>query len=164
MNAEPARARQSVTGAIVGEGGREEGGAPLSAPKHETATMRAKAAPPTGPKSARPKSSATVLLRASVSCPKCAASAHRWAASLRTTARTFSSTTKYDRFARKNRIYAAPQLSRTRVHRERGGKETYDDDAHTAMNSPWNIPSRIAHLPTNVIRLVPPIKRPQARV
>jgi len=37
------------------------------APKHEMATMIAKRTPPKGPKRARPKSKATVLLRATVS-------------------------------------------------------------------------------------------------
>lgn len=40
----------------------------LSAPKQENATMSAKTTPPIGPKSARPKSRATVLLAATVFC------------------------------------------------------------------------------------------------
>lgn len=40
---------------------------PFIAPKHEIATMTAKKTPPKGPKRARPKSKATVLLRATVS-------------------------------------------------------------------------------------------------
>ena len=41
---------------------------PLSAPKQEMATMSANGTPPTGPNNARPKSRATVLLFATVSC------------------------------------------------------------------------------------------------
>jgi len=39
---------------------------PFNAPKHEKATMNAKTVPPTGPKRARPKSMATVLLSPTV--------------------------------------------------------------------------------------------------
>lgn len=56
---------------------------PFSAPKQEMATMTAKTTPPAGPKSVRPKSRATVLLRPTV---------------------TLSNTTKYDTFASKKRI------------------------------------------------------------
>jgi hypothetical protein len=55
---------------------------PFRAPKHENATMNAKIEPPIGPNSARPKSSATVLLRLTV---------------------VLSKTTRYDTLAVKNR-------------------------------------------------------------
>lgn len=44
---------------------------PLRAPKHEKATMNANTVPPIGPKRALPKSSATVLLRATVFSSAC---------------------------------------------------------------------------------------------
>lgn len=43
---------------------------PFNAPKHESATMNAKTAPPIGPNNARPKSSATVLLNPTVASCK----------------------------------------------------------------------------------------------
>lgn len=118
--------------------GSDEKYQPLRAPKQDTATKTANTTPPTGPKSARPKSSATALLLPTV---------------------TLSSTTRYATFARMNNVFCIYQ-SQPFTQIKFDQRTTYADDSHAQVDCSGYVLVRVTHLPANVICLIPSIKCP----
>jgi hypothetical protein len=101
---------------------------PFRAPKQETATIHAKKTAPTGPKRARPKSSAIVLLRETT---------------------LLSRTRKYDTFANKNRNYDGKKNG------QRFGLGSmilmYRYGRHARVNDSGHVLSGIFHLSSDII-------------